>query len=200
MLCGVRWTSVTACNTSFKTRTPHATSTCMRRILQSVFRFRFVSQRLYPTAPQSTFRLRTLSCTGMPSLYPSSFPGAFTKYSFLFLTTREHLFAHVCQVYRKHTFRHAGPSKDILRMYAVWSCWALYSSGTYRHIFLQYVLAVLVSIQLSVFVLVNAMALWVDQLLHSVIKELSLHTTVYDGTFLTTTLVGHDQILLLGCH
>ena len=75
-----------------------------------------------------------------------------------------------------------------------------YSSGTYRHIFLQYVLAVLVSIQLSVFFLVNAMALWVDQLLHGVIKELSLHTDMYDGTFLTTTLVGHDQILLLGCH
>lgn len=116
---------MTAYNTSFKTKTPHATSTCMSRILQSVSHFRCVSQRLYPTGPQSVFRLRTLSCTGMPSLYPSPFPGAFTKYSFFFLTTREHLFAHVCQVYRKHTFRHAGPSKDILRMYAVWFCWAL---------------------------------------------------------------------------
>jgi len=57
----------------------------------------------------------------------------------------------------------------------------------------------LVSIQLSVFILVNAMALWVDQLLHGVIKELSAHTVVYDGTFIATTLVGHYQILLLGC-
>ena len=57
----------------------------------------------------------------------------------------------------------------------------------------------MVSIQLSVFILVNAMALWVDELLHGVIKELSSHTDVYDGTFITTTLVGHHQILLLGC-
>jgi len=74
------------------------------------------------------------------------------------------------KVYRKHTFRRAGPSKDILRMYA-------------------YFLAVLVSIQLSVFMLVNAMALWVDQLLHGIAKELSAHTVVYDGTFITTTLL-----------
>jgi hypothetical protein len=57
----------------------------------------------------------------------------------------------------------------------------------------------LVSIQLSVFILVNAMALWVDQLLHGAIKGLSLHTDVYDGTFITTTLVGHHQTLLLDC-
>jgi len=74
------------------------------------------------------------------------------------------------KVYRKHTFRRAGPCKDILRMYA-------------------YFLAVLVSIQLSVFILVNAMALWVDQLLHGAIKELSSHTDVYDGTFIITTLL-----------
>jgi hypothetical protein len=40
------------------------------------------------------------------------------------------------------------------------------------------------------------MALWVDQLLHGVIKKLSSHTDMYDGTFITTTLVGHHQILL----
>jgi hypothetical protein len=74
------------------------------------------------------------------------------------------------KVYRKHTFRRACPSKDILRMYA-------------------FFLAVLVSIQLSVFILVNAMALWVDQLLHGAIKELSSHTDVYDGAFITTALL-----------
>ena len=40
--------------------------------------------------PQLSSSWRTLSCTGMPSLYRSSSPGAFTKYSFLSLTTREH--------------------------------------------------------------------------------------------------------------
>ncbi len=63
--------------------------------------------------------------------------------------------------------------------------------------FPQYFLAVLVSIQLSVFILVNAMALWVDQLLHGVVRGLSAHTDVYAATFITTTLVGHHQILLL---
>ena len=117
MLYGARWTLVTACDTSFKTQTRHATSTCMSHISQGVSRFRYGSQRLCPTAPpQSTYRSRTLSCTGMPSLYPSSSPGAFTKYSF---TTCEYLFAHVYQVYRKHTFRRVGPPKDISRMYAV---------------------------------------------------------------------------------
>jgi hypothetical protein len=62
--------------------------------------------------------------------------------------------------------------------------------------FIQYFLAVLVSIQLSIFILVNAMALWVDQLLHGVIKKLSSHTTVYDGTFILTTIVrAHYRIM-----
>ncbi|KAF8486938.1 hypothetical protein DFH94DRAFT_702089 [Russula ochroleuca] len=74
------------------------------------------------------------------------------------------------KVYRTQTFRRVGPPKDVLRMYA-------------------YFLAVLVSIQLSVFILVNAMALWVDQLLHGAIKKLSSHTVVYDGTFITTAVL-----------
>ena len=73
---------------------------------------------------------------------------------------------------------------------------SLLSSRIYRHI-LQYFLAVLVSIQLSVFILVNAMALWVDQLLHGAIKKLSSHTVVYDGTFITTTVVRYHWILSL---
>jgi hypothetical protein len=74
------------------------------------------------------------------------------------------------KVYRTQTFRRVGPPKNVLRMY-------------------KYFLAVLVSIQLSIFILVNAMALWVDQLLHGVIKKLSSHTTVYDGTFILTTVL-----------
>ncbi|KAI9459849.1 hypothetical protein BJY52DRAFT_1186165 [Lactarius psammicola] len=74
------------------------------------------------------------------------------------------------KVYRTHTFRRVGPPQNVLRMYA-------------------YFLAVLVSIQLSIFVLVNAMALWVDQLLHGAIKELSSHTPVYNATFIFTTVL-----------
>jgi len=74
------------------------------------------------------------------------------------------------KLYRTHTFRHVGPPKNILRMY-------------------RYFLAVLVSIQLSVFILVTAMALWVDQLLHGVVGKLSSHTVLYDGTFIVTTVL-----------
>ncbi|KAH8993168.1 hypothetical protein EDB92DRAFT_1944767 [Lactarius akahatsu] len=74
------------------------------------------------------------------------------------------------KLYRTHTFRRVGPPKNVLRMYG-------------------YFLAVLVSIQLSIFILVNAMALWVDQLLHGAIKDLSSHTPVYNGTFILTTVL-----------
>jgi len=74
------------------------------------------------------------------------------------------------KVYRKHTFRRVGPPKDILRMYA-------------------YFFAVMVSIQLSFFILINEMALWIDQLFHSAIKKISSHTTVYSATFITTTVL-----------
>ncbi|KAI9512137.1 hypothetical protein F5148DRAFT_1280053 [Russula earlei] len=72
------------------------------------------------------------------------------------------------KMYRTNTFRHVGPPKNILRIISF---------------------AVLVSIQLSVFILMTAMALWVDQLLHGVIKKLSSHTAVYDGTFVITTVL-----------
>lgn len=86
----------------------------------------------------------------------------------LFLST--YLSWRLYKMYRTHTFRRVGPPKDVLRMYG-------------------YFLAVLVSIQLSVFILVNAMALWVDQLLHGHIKKLSSHTVVYNGTFISTTVL-----------
>jgi len=74
------------------------------------------------------------------------------------------------KMYRTVTFRRVGPPKNILRMYG-------------------YFLAVLVSIQLSVFILVNAMSLWIDDLFNGTIKRLSGHTVVYDGTFITTTVL-----------
>ena len=73
-------------------------------------------------------------------------------------------------------------------MYAVGAILVCHQTRRFD-MFIQYFLAVLVSIQLSIFVLTNAMALWVDQLLHGVIKKLSAHTTVYDGTFILTTVV-----------
>ncbi|KAH9982015.1 hypothetical protein BJV74DRAFT_989202 [Russula compacta] len=82
--------------------------------------------------------------------------------------------------YRTHTFTRVGPPKDILRMYA-------------------YFLAVLVSIQLSCFLLVNAMALWVDQLLHGAIKSLSSHTPVYDSTFIVTAVLLIPWLMMGWC-
>jgi len=46
--------------------------------------------------------------------------------------------------------------------------------------------------------LVNAMALWIDQLFRGTIRDFSLHTNVYNGTFIITIVVGHHHILLLG--
>jgi hypothetical protein len=42
--------------------------------------------------------------------------------------------------------------------------------------------------------MVNAMALWIDQLLHGAIKKLSLHTDVYSGTFILTLVVRYQPI------
>jgi hypothetical protein len=104
-------------------------------------------------------------------------------------------FAHLCQMYRAHTFSRVGPPKDILRMYRVLSCLLYLSRASYIDICPQCFLAVLVSIQLSLFILVNAMALWVDQLLHGPIKKLSSHTAIYDATFMFTAAVRSHRIL-----
>ena len=75
-------------------------------------------------------------------------------------------------------------------MYAVGPIWCCLRTRSEVLTFsTKYFLAVLVSIQLSIFILVNAMALWVDQLLHGAINKLSSHTTVYDGTFIFTIVV-----------
>ncbi|KAH9976622.1 hypothetical protein BGW80DRAFT_1289450 [Lactifluus volemus] len=73
-------------------------------------------------------------------------------------------------MYRTHTFSRVGPPKNVLRMY-------------------RYFLAVLVSIQLSLFVLVTALALWVDQLLHGPIRKFSSRTPVYGATFILTAVM-----------
>lgn len=50
-------------------------------------------------------------------------------------------------------------------------------------------MALLVCLQLGVFLLVAAMALWVDQLVNTAIAVISSHTLIYKGLFITTTLV-----------
>ncbi|KAI0063019.1 hypothetical protein BV25DRAFT_1915747 [Artomyces pyxidatus] len=79
------------------------------------------------------------------------------------------------RVYQTHTFNRAGPPGGIIKIY--------------RTPLVQYFLAVLVSLQLSVFFLLVAMGLWVDQLLNSTIEHLSSHTAVYDAAFISTTVL-----------
>jgi hypothetical protein len=50
-------------------------------------------------------------------------------------------------------------------------------------------LAVLSCLQLEVYILVTAMALWIDVLCNTAIKYLSSHTTIYMGAFITTAIV-----------
>lgn len=50
-------------------------------------------------------------------------------------------------------------------------------------------MALLVCLQLGVFLLVAAMCLWVDELVNTAISVISAHTVVYEGLFITTILV-----------
>ncbi|THH16282.1 hypothetical protein EW146_g4323 [Bondarzewia mesenterica] len=81
------------------------------------------------------------------------------------------------KVYSVQTFKHVGPPKSIVRIYKNY-------------------LAVLVCLQLSVFFLVVAMSLWVDQLMNSAIKEISGHTKIYFALFTTTTVFLLPWIIL----
>ncbi|ETW79910.1 hypothetical protein HETIRDRAFT_386468 [Heterobasidion irregulare TC 32-1] len=74
------------------------------------------------------------------------------------------------KVYNAQTFKRVGPPTTIIRVY-------------------RYYLTSLVCLQLSVFFLVVAMSLWVDQLLNSAIKEISEHTDIYIALFTTTTVL-----------
>ncbi|KAI0049731.1 hypothetical protein FA95DRAFT_1537748 [Auriscalpium vulgare] len=74
------------------------------------------------------------------------------------------------KVYRTHTFNRVGPPPGIIKIY-------------------RYFLAVLVGLQLSVFFLLVATALWVDQLINSAIAYLSWHTVVYKAAFISTNIL-----------
>jgi hypothetical protein len=74
------------------------------------------------------------------------------------------------KTYKTHSFKSLGAPPKIIRIY-------------------KYFMAVLVCLQLGVFVLVTSMALWVNQLMTTAIAKLSLHTAIYDAVFLFTTIL-----------
>ncbi len=50
-------------------------------------------------------------------------------------------------------------------------------------------LAVLVCLQLSMYLMITSMGLWADQLLHGAIAAVSSHTQIYLGLFIFTIVV-----------
>jgi len=73
-------------------------------------------------------------------------------------------------MYLRSTFKRVGPPQRIIVIY-------------------RYFLAVLVGLQLSVFFLVVAISLWIDQLVSSALTHISDHTAVYQAAFIATVLL-----------
>jgi len=74
------------------------------------------------------------------------------------------------RVYNAQTFKCVGPPKHIDRIN-------------------KFFMAVLACLQLEAFVLAAAMGLWIDVLMNTAITEISAHTPVYIGAFISTILV-----------
>jgi len=74
------------------------------------------------------------------------------------------------KVYTTQAFKSCGPPKEILRIY-------------------RFFLAFFVCLQLSVFFLVTATSLWIDQLLNGAIALISNHTALYLALFITSTTI-----------
>lgn len=74
------------------------------------------------------------------------------------------------KIYNTQTFKSIGPPKEILRMY-------------------RFFLAFFVCLQLSVFFLVAATSLWIDQLLKGAISSLTRQTAVYLALFIISTVI-----------
>jgi hypothetical protein len=77
---------------------------------------------------------------------------------------------HLLKVYNAQSFKCVGAPRHIVRIY-------------------KFFMAILACLQLEVFVLVVAMALWVEKLTNSPMATYSWHTTVYQGLFIFTTVV-----------
>ncbi|KAH9948515.1 hypothetical protein B0H21DRAFT_820997 [Amylocystis lapponica] len=74
---------------------------------------------------------------------------------------------YLIKAFNSATIRRVGPPPEILRIY-------------------RYFLAIFVFLQLSVFFMLTAICLWIDQLVNSAIRFLSHHTPIYDALFIFT--------------
>jgi len=74
------------------------------------------------------------------------------------------------KIYNAQTFKSIGPPKEIVRIYRFFQMF-------------------FVCLQLSVFCLVTAMALWINELVNGAIALISMHTTAYLGVFIASTIL-----------
>ncbi|KII83848.1 hypothetical protein PLICRDRAFT_58289 [Plicaturopsis crispa FD-325 SS-3] len=81
------------------------------------------------------------------------------------------------KVSSSRTFKRVGAPPEIMRIY-------------------HYFLAVFVCLQLSGFLLMTAMGLWIDQLFNTGVAYISRHTTIYIAAFLFTTITLVPWIML----
>ncbi|KII83846.1 hypothetical protein PLICRDRAFT_147929 [Plicaturopsis crispa FD-325 SS-3] len=93
------------------------------------------------------------------------------------LVISAYLSINLLKVYTEHTFKRVGPPPNIMRIY-------------------RYFLAIFVCLQLSGFLLVTAMGLWIDQLFNTAVAFISTHTTIYIASFLFTAILLIPWVIL----
>ncbi|TDL16338.1 hypothetical protein BD410DRAFT_795455 [Rickenella mellea] len=76
----------------------------------------------------------------------------------------------LCRDYKTLMFTRVGAPENVVRIY-------------------RYFLGVFVCLQLSVFLVLASIALWIDQLMNGAIAHISTHTTIYDALFISTVIL-----------
>ena len=83
------------------------------------------------------------------------------------------------KIYNVHTFKTVGPPPEVLRIY-------------------RFYMAFFVCLQLSVYCLVTAMALWTNELINGPIKFISAHTPLYISVFVESTVLLIPWLTIVG--
>jgi hypothetical protein len=93
-------------------------------------------------------------------------------------------------MYSTQTFKSIGPPKEILRIYrvSITQC-VRFMKYIFTIAVQQFFLAFFVCLQLSVFWLVAAMALWIDELVYGTMALFSSNTAIYLALFIVTVCI-----------
>ena len=92
------------------------------------------------------------------------------------------------QRYARCMFKRVGAPQHLIRLYRV-SQRSDHKDIALKFLFLQLFLGVFVCLQMSVYLLVAATSLWIDQLINGTLVNISTHNTVYLVSFTILNLV-----------